>query len=261
MKYIRTFLLALQSEFISRANIVGWFIVGAIPSVVLVLVWLAILGDKPSINGFTKGDFVIYYLFITFSWYIVGGNFAFPVGNGIKDGRINTTLLKPYNVVLGLGVQEQAWKVLSFIVALPPAIIVLYLFRDDIHIKLTLIQSVALFISLVLGAINFAFLEALAGISAFWITEFWPVLQVNEMLLSLFGGRMLPLTLMPPAILFIANLLPYKYTFYIPVSILLSKSTNIYLDIGLQFLYMGILALIYQFVWIKGIQKYEAIGS
>ena len=261
MKYVRTFLLALQSEFISRANIVGWFIVGAIPSVILALVWLAILGDKQSINGFTKGDFVLYYLFVTFSWYIVGGNFAFPVGNGIKDGRINMTLLKPYNVVFGLCIQEQAWKALSFIIALPFALIVLYLFRDDIHIKLTLIQNVMLFISLILGAIIFAFLEALAGISAFWVTEMWPIAHVNGMLFSLFGGRMLPLTLMPPVILFIANLLPYKYIFHIPVSILLSKSSNMYLDIGLQFLYICILALIYQFVWIKGIQKYEAIGS
>jgi len=89
----------------------------------------------------------------------------------------------------------------------------------------------------------------------------WPIAHVNDMLFSLFGGRMLPLTLMPPVILFIANLLPYKYIFHIPVSILLSKSSNMYLDIGLQFLYICILALIYQFVWIKGIQKYEAIGS
>ncbi len=261
MKYLRAFFLALQTEFMSRANIIGWFIVGAIPSLILVLVWIAILGDKRSINGFTKGDFVIYYLFVTFAWYIVGGSFVFPVGNGIKDGRINTTLLKPYNVILGMFVQEQAWKVLSFIIALPPTLLVLFLFKDDIHIKLSLIQSIILFISLILGALNFAFLEAIAGITAFWVIEIWPVAHLNDMFLSLFGGRMLPLTLMPASILFAANLLPYKYTFYIPVSILLAKSSNIYLDVGIQLVYVFVLFFIYKFIWNRGIRKYEAVGS
>jgi len=261
MKYVRTFLLALQSEFISRVNVVGWFIVGVIPSIILVLVWLAILGDKPSINGFAKGDFIIYYLFITFAWYIVGGSFVFPIGNGIKEGEINTSLLKPYNVVLGQFIKEQAWKVLSIIVALPPTIIVLYIFRDAIHINLTFIQSLMLFISLLLGAVIFAFLEALAGICAFWVTEIWPIAHMNDILQSLLGGRLLPLALMPTSVLFVANLLPYKYTFYVPVSILLSKSPNIYLDVGIQVLYVFILFIIYRFVWNLGIRKYEAIGS
>lgn len=261
MKYLRTLLLSLQSEFISRANLVGWFIVGIIPSLILVLVWLAILGDKPSINGFTRGDFIIYYVFITFSWYIVGGNFVYPLGHGIKEGLINTTLLKPYDVVLGQGIKEQAWKILSFFVALPPTLLVLYLFRDSIHLNLTFYQVLLLIISLILGGINFALLEAITGITAFWVTEIWPVAQLNEMLLSLFGGRLLPLTLMPASILFIANILPFKYTFYVPVSILLSKSSDIFFDVSVQLLYLFILLLVYKLVWNLGIKRYEAVGA
>ena len=59
MKYLRTFLLALQSEFISRANVIGWFLVGSIPSIALVLVWFAILGQRQSINGFTRGEVLL----------------------------------------------------------------------------------------------------------------------------------------------------------------------------------------------------------
>lgn len=261
MKYLRTFFLAIQKEFISRANVVGWFIVGVIPSIILVLVWLTILGDRPSINGFTKGDFIVYYLFITFSWYIIGGSFVYPVGNGIKDGKINTTLLKPYNIVMGMFIQEQAWKVLSILVALPPTIFILFFFRDAIHINLSFLQIIMLIISIILGAIIFALLEAIAGLTAFWVTEVWPVAQLNEMFRSLFGGGMLPLTFLPPSILFIANILPYKYTFYVPVSILLSKSPNILIDIAMQLLYIFVLYIIYRFLWNRGIRKYEAVGA
>lgn len=260
MKYLRTFYLALQSEFISRSNIVGWLVVGVIPSIVLVIVWLAILGDKSSINGFTKGDFIVYYLFITFSWYLVGGNFVFPLGNGIKEGEINTSLLKPYDVVLSHFIKEQAWKVLSIVVALPAAIFVLYTFRDIVHVNLTLMQGFMLVVSLFIGAINFALLEALSGISAFWVTEIWPITNLKDMLESLFGGKLVPLTLMPASISFVANILPFKYIFYVPTSILLSKSSNIYLDVGTQLLYLFILYLLYKLAWNWGIKRYEAVG-
>jgi ABC-2 type transport system permease protein len=261
MRYLRTFLLALESEFISRANLLGWFLVGAIPSIVLVLVWFAILGDRPSVNGFTKGDFLIYYTFVTVGWYIVGGTFGVTTGNGIKNGTINTTLLKPYDVVLGQGIQEQAWKVLSIFITFPITAIVLYLFRDIIHIQLTFEQGLLLILSLILGGINFALAEGIVGITAFWVTDMWPVDHIKNILLSLFGGLLVPLALMPPTVLLFANILPFKYMFYVPVSILLSKSSNPVLDVGIQALYIFILFGIYKFIWNLGIRKYEAIGS
>lgn len=260
MKYLRTFLLALESEFISRANLFVWFLVGSIPSIALVIVWFAILGERQNINGFTRGDFIIYYIFMTVGWYIVGGKFGATVGNGIKNGIINTTLLKPYDVVLGQAIKEQAWKVLSILVAIPTTVLILYVFRETIHLQLSFEQSLLLIISLILGGINFAFVEALVGISSFWVIEIWPITHINDILQSLFGGRLVPLTLMPSTVLFITNLLPFKYMFYVPVSILLSKSPNPLLDIELQFLYIIILFFVYKLVWNIGIKKYEAIG-
>lgn len=260
MKYLRTFLLALETEFISRINVAGWLLVGAIPSIVLVLVWFAILGDRQSLSGFTKGDFLIYYIFTTFGWYIVGGIFGRTTGNAIKNGAINTTLLKPYNVVLGGCIQEQAWKVLSFFISLPAAVLILYLFRDIIQINLSPEQGFLLFISLVLGGINFALIEGIIGITAFWVTEMWPIDLVKDILLSLFGGLLVPLTLMPPLVLFLANLLPFKYMFYVPVSILLSKTQNPFLEVSLQALYIIILFGFYKLLWSLGIKKYEGVG-
>jgi ABC-2 type transport system permease protein len=261
MRYLRTFLLALQAEFTSRVNLIGWFLVGAIPSIILVLVWFAILGDRQSINGFSKGDFLIYYTFVTVGWYVVGGTFGVNTGNRIKNGTINTTLLKPYDVVLGQGIEEQAWKVMSIAITFPITTIVLYLFRAIIHIQLTWESGLLLILSLILGGINFALIEAIVGITAFWVTDVWPVDHVKNILLSLFGGLLVPLALMPPIVLSLANLLPFKYMFYIPISILLSKTQNPLLDVGLQAVYIFILFGLYKLIWNLGIRKYEAIGG
>lgn len=260
MKYLRTFLLALQVEFSSRINIFGWFLVCLIPSLILMMVWFAILGERQSINGFTKGDFTVYYLFITIGWYIVGGTFGQTTGNKIKNGMINTTLLKPYDVVFGQAIEEQAWKVISLFLSLPIVALIIFLLRDIIYIHLSYGHVLFLIISLMLGGINFALIQGLVGISAFWLTEVWPVDNLRSILLSLFGGLLVPLALMPPAIRFLADFLPFKYMFYVPVSILLSKTSNPYFDIGIQCLYAVILFGIYKLVWGVGIKKYEAIG-
>ena len=261
MKYLRTFLLALQREFISRINILGWFLVGSIPSIVLLMVWLTILGQGQSVGGFTKGDFIVYYLFMTAGWCVVGGTFGRNVGGQIKDGRINTTLLKPYDVVFGQAIEEQAWKVLSVCISIPITLTILFLFRDSIHIHLSLSQSVLLVLSILFGGINFAFMEAIVGLTAFWVTEIWPVDNLKEILLSLFGGLLMPLALMPSFILSLANILPFKYMFYVPVSILLSKTANPSFDVALQFLYVIALFGLYKCVWHFGIKKYEGVGA
>ena len=190
----------------------------------------------------------------------MGGTFGRSVGNSIKNGKINTSLIKPYDIVLGQCVQEQAWKALSIIVSIPITFVIFYLFRNIIHISLSFEQLILLIISLILGGINFALTEALVGISAFWVTEIWPITQVNDIMQSLFGGRYVPLMLLPVPVLFLSNILPFKYMFYVPLSILLSKTLNPLLDIGIQFLYIFILFGIYKIVWKSGIKKYESVG-
>ena len=260
MKYVRTFLLGIQVEFLLRINIFGWFLQGLIPSLLLIFVWFVILGDRPSINGFTKGDFAVYYLFITVGWYIVGGTFGITTGNKIKDGMINTTLLKPYNVVLGQGIEEQAWKVLSLCLSLPVVVLILFLLRNTIHIRLSLEQTGLLIVSLLLGAINFALLEGISGITAFWVTEMSPVYHLKSVLLSLFGGCLVPLALMSHPIRLLADILPFKYMFYVPVSILLSKTSRPGADIAIQAFYIILLFGVYKIIWQRGIKKYEAVG-
>ena len=261
MKYIRTFLLGFQVELLSRVNIFGWFVVSIIPSLLLILVWFRILGERQSINGFTRGDFAVYYLFLTIGWYIVGGTFGIRTGERIRDGMINTTLLKPYNVVFGQFIEEQAWKAVSLILSTPVIAVVIFLLKESIHIRLSFGQGGLLAASLVLGGINFALIQGLIGISAFWITEVWPIDELRRTLLSLFGGFLVPLSLMPSAIRFFADILPFKYMFYVPVSILISKSANPLRDAEIQLLYVLFLFVIYQFVWKRGIKKYEAVGA
>lgn len=261
MKYLRTLLLELQAMMQYRLDVLGWLIVGFLPSVTLVIVWFAILGDRQDISGFTKGDFIVYYLFLTIAWYIVGGIFAYPLATRVKNGTIANSLLKPYNEVLAQAIREQAFKIVSLIMSFPAIAAVIYFYHDIIQINLTAPDFIALIISLILGGLVFGLLEALVGLSAFWVTRVWPVNELNQIFSLLFGGRMAPLALMPFWVQSASQFLPYKYTFYTPVNILLNKSNNPFADVGFQLVFVLVLFAFYQFVWHLGIRKYEVVGG
>lgn len=79
---------------------------------------------------------------------------------------------------------------------------------------------------------------------------------------SLFSGRMIPLDIMPNWLSNLANLLPFKYSLYIPMQIITNRISN---TMAMQELMVGgawlVMFLIFS-VWVyrKGIKKYDGYG-
>ncbi len=260
-KYWLTFLMNLQTEMQYRANLVMWLVVGALAPLSMVMVWFAILGSRSEVGGYGHADFVMYYLFTTIGWYIVGGSFSRQVGRSIRNGDINKTLLKPYNIVLGAAASEQAWKVTSLFVTMPALAIVLYLMRESIVWRMPVGQIPYLLVVLVLSALIFALIEATVGILAFWVTEIWPITDMVEIIMYLFGGTLAPIALLPSTVQRITQWLPFRYIFYEPVTMMLGNQTDPTSVIVKQVVFVLVLYGIYRLVWRAGIKLYEGIGG
>jgi ABC-2 type transport system permease protein len=244
-----------------RANLFAWMIVGAIGPLIMVSVWLSILGEQSAIGGYARGDFILYYLLTTIGWYVVGGEFARPIGEAIRSGDINKSLLQPYDVILGKAVWEQAWKLLSLILSLPVFFLILYLMRDMIVFTFDPSALPVVILSLLFGAIIFALIQAIVGIMAFWVTEIWPMVEVNDILIQLMGGMLAPMTLLPQLVQRISEFLPYRYIFFEPVAIILGKQPNPGEVILKQFGFIVLLFIAYKLIWRAGLKRYEGIGG
>lgn len=227
----------------------------------MTLVWFAVLKERTEVGGYGQSDFVLYYLLITVGWYIVGGEFARPLGTDIRTGKINKALLQPYDLVVGKFVWEQAWKVLSLMLSLPAVALVLFVSRDFLHFSLALEQVPYVMVSLIGGALVFALLQAIVGTMAFWVTEVWPFAEMNYMLLQLLGGMLAPIALLPPIFQRLSLFLPFRYTFYEPIALVLGKTADPLPVIAKQFGFVLILYILYKILWRAGIKKYEAIGG
>ena len=260
-KYWYRFLSAIQSEFQYRANLFAWMIVGAVGPLIMVLVWMAVVKQQPTVGGYDRSDFILYYLLTTVGWYIVGGEFARPIGTAIRSGDINKSLLQPYSVILGKAVWEQAWKLLSLILSLPVVGIVLYLTRDTLEFRFNYANLPVLMATLIGGAMIFALIQAIIGIMAFWMTEIWPIAELNDMLLHLMGGMLAPLTLLPKLAQEISLYLPFRYIFFEPVAIVLGKQPYPMEVVAKQIVFVVVLYAIYKLLWRAGLRKYEGTGG
>jgi ABC-2 type transport system permease protein len=104
-------------------------------------------------------------------------------------------------------------------------------------------------------------LQAIMGIMAFWMTEVWPVTEMNDMLIRLLGGMLAPMTLLPTIVQNISLYLPFRYIFFEPVAIALGKQPYPMEVVAKQAIFILLLFGIYKLLWRAGIRKYEGIGG
>lgn len=228
---------------------------------VMIIMWFAILGDRTEVGGYARGDFIVYFLFMTLGWYIVGGSFSREIGRAIRNGDLNKYLLQPYHLVLKCFFRELAWKAVSLAMSLPLFLGVLYLLRGYLSWQMFTGPWWQVALSLLLGSILFALMEAIIGSLAFWVTEIWPFAEMNEMLLNFFGGVLAPISLLPMVVQKMSVYTPFRYIFYEPVAIALGKEGEPVKAILIQVLYIVVVYVVYKLVWKQGLHKYEGNGG
>lgn len=77
-----------------------------------------------------------------------------------------------------------------------------------------------------------------------------------------FAGGYFPLSLLPSGFVTVSFFLPFAYSIFVPAQLYLSKiSPWIGLQgLGVQLVWILILALIIKLVWFKGLKRYEGVG-
>lgn len=260
-KYWKSFTLSLASTMQYRANLGLWLIVAWLQPLTSLIIWFAIIGERAGVGGYSKGDFLLYYLSMTITWYLVGGVFAGSLGSRIKSGELNKYLLKPYSLILEVAAGEQAWKVVSLVMSLPLFVGALWWGRELLTVQYGPYEIVMLVVTTVLGAILFALVEAIAGTAGFWFVETWPVSETVGVVRMLFGGVLAPLPLLPQFIQQVSSWLPFRYMFYPAVSVITGKAENTGGDVFGQVGFILLLYVVLKLLWRKGLRKYEGIGG
>jgi ABC-2 type transport system permease protein len=252
----------IQSNFQYRVATYMWMIGMLAEPVVYLVVWTTIAEERGApVGGYTAGQFAAYYIV----WTLVRNmNIVFtPYGWEwrIREGELSAALLRPLHPLHDDLAAFAGWKVVTIILWLPIAAVLWLAFDPQFD---THVIEVAVFCVAIWGAylIRTMFLTAL-GMVTFWTTRVSALFELFIGLELLLSGRLVPLPIMPDWVEAIANWLPFKWSFFFPIDVLVGDMSNRDLleGLGMQLLWIVVLTALFLVVWRFAIRRYSAVGN
>ncbi len=265
--YWKVALLGWQDSLVYRFNALVWVMYAVVPSLTLMLVWLAAYsggGAGVAIGGYDLSQMLTYYLFVTALSVAITPHPEWDIASTIRDGKLTPFLLRPVGYFGYRFAWESAYQIVKTAMMLPAVGLLWWLFRDYIALPDLSLTRGILFVLSALGAyIVLSQLKFLLGISAFWVVEPGGLMEIWNVLNGLFAGRLLPLSLLPIWAQSLANALPFSILYAFPMSILLNRATpeDLLWGFARQIVWIGVLSLAVRWSWNRGLLAYESVGG
>jgi ABC-2 type transport system permease protein len=230
--------------------------------VIYLVVWSTVAQQQGgSIGGFTPGDFAAYYIV----WTLVRNmNIVFtPWGweERIREGTFSGLLLRPLHPLHHDIAFFAGWKLVVIILWLPLAALLTLLFRPTATIEPldVLVFAIAIWGAYLIRTLN----QSSLGMVTFWTTRVGPVFDIyftTELLLS---GRLVPLSLMPPWVQTVANVLPFKWTFGYPIEALVGDlpAEQLLGGLAMQLFWIIVGAVVVRTLFRFAVRRYSAVGG
>jgi ABC-2 type transport system permease protein len=246
-----------------RANLLMYLAYWVVSPVVYLSVWRAVANSQGSVQGLDANDFVTYYLTLLVVDVLTSDIVIHILGYKVQDGSLSADLLRPVHPIFtSTLVNNLAFKALTFVAVIPIWIALSLLFRADYSAVTT--TSLLLGVpAIVLGfGISFLLGSTLTSL-AFWTTRVYSFSDLMYMVTMLFSGQFVPLQLMPPVIQQLARFLPFQYTRYFPVQVILNglPPGEVARGFVVGSVWLVLLFGLFVVVWRTGLKRFSAVGA
>ena len=236
-----------------------------VPLIILVFLWRAVYQSSSpgvSIGGYNLSQMITYYIISRWLSGINDYDLDWKVWSDIKDGGLSAYLIRPIEYFHWYIASSVAAKIRQAIIGLFLITVFSLFVRGNVIVQsnpwviVLFLLSVAL--SLLLN-ITIAFLRA---ITAFWFQESGGLVWIENTLISMMAGALVPLDLFPSVVFRIVRFMPFQALMYFPVSVYLGGLSRGALGgIVIQLLWLVFFFLAVKVIWARGIRRYIAAGG
>lgn len=263
-KYYQIFKYCFIRTLQFRAEIIVYSFLDIIPFFVLFFLWGAVYSGQTYINGYSYFDIVQYYIMVVFVQRITATYFEGWRSQEIRMGKIDYFLTRPFSYINEILSREIGGKIINLSISIP--ILTAFYF---ISIKIFSVPSIQLnlnnffiFILLIVSAYAIQIMVALwIVLLTFWFEGSSGLEHFKWIVLSLFSGSTIPYEFMPIWLQKIFDFLPFKYTSYVPIQLIMGKISLTYKDYLSVILTLLVMFFITRILLKKALYKYSSAGG
>ncbi|MDR0731248.1 MAG: ATP-binding cassette domain-containing protein, partial [Treponema sp.] len=217
----------------------------------------------PVVLGYTYNQMILYTLLAVFTSNLVSVSMASGIAAEIKNGGYSKYLILPVNHFRYKLAEFMGDKFFNMILIFAGMFFLCLFFVLNGFFELSILKT-ASYLVVLLAAMLLQFMinYCIAGL-AFWMSEIGGVFTIVGVINAIISGGVFPFDIFGPAALAISKLLPFYYTTYFAVNILIGRIGGADVSGGLlvMFVWVLLLSLLIKLVWGKGARKYIAAGG
>ncbi|MHC1734448.1 MAG: ABC transporter permease [Erysipelotrichaceae bacterium] len=250
-----------------RVHILLWVFGDFFSLGLTILLWVAIYANSPTdmIRGFTLIQMIFYNLVIHLTGSITYMSPLSDVAEDYYDGRISMSLIKPASYAIQLFFRNLGNNLFSnLFITLPTFLLIatVSLATHQTESLAWLSFPIFLFSSLLGLFINY-FANFIFSNLVFYTDATFGMFQLNQAIVRIFSGALIPLNFFPGWLRSLAGFLPYAGVQYIPAMILLGRTTgnDLLSAIGVQVLWVVFLGFAAQLVWSHSLSRMKVMGG
>ena len=254
------FRIAALDIFAYRSLLFFWAFFDMLYPFSLIFVWLTVYQGQALVGGLTQSQMVLYYVGILIVTTTVSVHSEWDIKDDITHGTLKGYLARPFSFTLFRLVDALTWRLYSGSVAVPLAFLAIAILNATTHLGAPYPVSWQ-FILALLGSLGvFASMTFCLGYLTFFFERPYSIFHANGTLRTLASGYVLPLSLFPVWAQHITNVLPYKWQYDFPVSVLIGRvdQSAFWHGITLQAGWTILFALGATALWQIGIKRYDA---
>jgi len=221
--------------------------------------WIAVYGNRPSIDGFTIA-MMVWYLLFTESIITSTSSLVKDVNREIQGGEIAYQLNKPYSYIGYHLAKSISYRIISFSTIFALGCLLVYYLVGGFSFSFS---TVPLIIVVVLLAMILDFFMMMCiALLAFWFEDTNSFSWIYGKILFTIGGMLLPLEFFPGWLSKISQILPFSYVAYHPASLFVKFNLENFISVaGVQILYIVLFSIIAAIIYRIGVRRLNINGG
>lgn len=265
MRYVRIFLLHFEQAFEYRSRNFVWFLVELLNPLLYLLFWKGAYasGHVGSVT-FSFSEITSYYFLLIFAGAFLTVHIEEDVARlDIMEGGLVKYLTRPFSYFWLKFFEELPWRAIQGVFGIAIIVMFIYFFGNFVKISLDFVTIItAIGVGILAYFLSFIF-KMIVGLSALWVVDYSGLEQLVTVIFMVFAGFVIPIQFFPSVLKLISNILPFAYMIYYPVLALEGKLQGLELVkiVGIQLIWLSILALLYNKMWKTGTKMFTGIGQ